>query len=929
MRGVRPKPSSRRASHLCRETENVICESSEMSRSVTSRDCRRRSRRSIRAAAGIAALGWMCSLAALGVMTSKASADASAPGLSLIKRIQLPGGGNGNQGINNQGGEIIVDAKARHLFVACETNCPTFGDQWLHFVVYDLDTFALIKTILSNNQALMAQGFALDQQHHRLFQVTTAGTEVIDTQSLTIIKTINGTPTSATFGSQGLVYSAVDNVLYFVAAPPNQVPVASTFQQPGPGVYAYDPDSGQQLWSVALGCDHPYQAFAFPYVAGLSHDNKYLYTACQTAVARVKLGPASSTHGVDLFPGLVSGNAYTNAVYVPGLDRILVLSQTGSNGGSYAAYVFDGPSLSYVAEPTLFSAGNGNLRYLLPSIGVDPTTARFYAQSFAYANDAGSGGCNPPVLSTNSFSVAEASLAQNAAVQLPTSMPTLYGRGSIIAFDPAKHNLFTIDINTTFPQGCHGDATTAGPTTDVDVFHDSIPAAQSAGLADLDAATQDIPEVTGKTAANAAAQASAFGVRYLHAPTNTKSVTWGHVVNARLDGSEARGESAALDYFVPSSSSDQTDSLVTQAGSGYSSARCSDTGDGHPSSDPGASPAGTALASCSKDKETVDGSASNLHISSSSDPACSSCASPTQNLVMSVSSVQSSAHADRLDGSEGTAFTEVDGIDVQGVIHVDKLVVTASTHAHGRLGTNGARYTCTVTGLTAAGQTVAGPEDCQGADVQAAVAAANQLAAQSNQRVSVEFPSPYADAKTAPAGALGVVVQTSPRGYVAQVQASPLNQNQNLIFTGDKSIEQIGLVVTQLQDSPSQHERFVLSFGGVAARSTYGIFSLGDVPEETPSPDGSETPAPVAGGGAGGVGDIGGGGPTPPPTPAPPKGKTPPALAPLAAVVDGLLFLWQHPGLIPPLLGVWALLGLPAYVISRRHALNLATGVTS
>jgi hypothetical protein len=46
----------------------------------------------------------------------------------------------------------------------------------------------------------------------------------------------------------------------------------------------------------------------------------------------------------------------------------------------------------------------------------------------------------------------------------------------------------------------------------------------------------------------------------------------------------------------------------------------------------------------------------------------------------------------------------------------------------------------------------------------------------------------------------------------------------------------------------------------------------------------------------------------------------------VASIVDGIRFLWQHPGLIPPLLAVWGLLAWPWYVLSRRRALTAVMG---
>jgi len=174
-------------------------------------------------------------------------------------------------------------------------------------------------------------------------------------------------------------------------------------------------------------------------------------------------------------------------------------------------------------------------------------------------------------------------------------------------------------------------------------------------------------------------------------------------------------------------------------------------------------------------------------------------------------------------------------------------------------------------------------------------------------------------------GDLKTVRYTSPRGYLSSVQASKLHQAENSVLLSDQSIEQPGMVVTLYADSQTERDRLVTQFGGVAATATYGIFALAtscDINcQSTPLP-----PLTVAGGAGSETSSrtteihtitVAGG----PVTRFLPSGVA----EVVASIVDGLRFLWQNPGLIPPLLAVWALLAWPAWVLARRRALLAIT----
>lgn len=287
------------------------------------------------------------------------------------------------------------------------------------------------------------------------------------------------------------------------------------------------------------------------------------------------------------------------------------------------------------------------------------------------------------------------------------------------------------------------------------------------------------------------------------------------------------------------------------------------------------------------------------------------------------------------NGTSATATASADGITLGGVLHIGRVLQTATVQAHGRPGTAKVlTYTCTVSGfqLDLPGQSVSLPSvSCDDSNLQSAVAQFNHAF---TGFMHIDFPLAYKDGDpNAPLGAAGVVQDATPGGYQARVQASEVYRAQNEILLNDSSIEEPAMTVTLIDDTSQRHNRYVADFAAVAASATYGIFAL---------------PADGIGGGdlgstdagapqAGSLGNAGGGSPElpgviPPAAPVAAHGGGGGGGGPIAAlqrlaqaIVDGMNVLLQHPGLIPPLLAVWALLGSPAYLLSRRRALVMAT----
>ncbi len=314
---------------------------------------------------------------------------------------------------------------------------------------------------------------------------------------------------------------------------------------------------------------------------------------------------------------------------------------------------------------------------------------------------------------------------------------------------------------------------------------------------------------------------------------------------------------------------------------------------------------------------------------------------------------------DMPNGSEAKADSVVTGIDVPGVLHIGRLEVHGLTRAYGKAGSNAATYSCTVSdvtidmpgggsqslpssapalpvGVPSAPSAPAGPPppqiripgttSCSDPDLLADVEQLNQ---QLEGTLQVEFPRP---ARSTDAGVRDdeVVVRVSPRGYIAEVAPSTVRVNQDDILLDERTLEEPALVITYIGDTQSRHSRFVTRIGGIAASSRYGLFPLDDAGGDdgaTLSTDGGSQQPPESGT----TGVVGPDGITPALTPVTPGspggGGIPGALRRLAqAVVEGINVLLQHPGLIPPLLAVWLMLGLPGYMVNRRRVLLAATG---
>lgn len=800
--------------------------------------------------------------------------------------------------------------------------------------------------------------------------------------------------------------------------------------------------------------------------------------------SQAKTAPALT---VDAFPGIIEGqNSDLQSYFVPADGRMV--SMVGNrDGSSTGVYVFDPRTATYVAEPTLFSTGaNHNLTYFAPNIGIDPSSGRVYGHSFEYAQLGA--GCYGYAPNSNVFAMAEAGLVQNATTQVRSADELLNdGASGELTFDPVHRELWEIDQPRDPNSGC--SATGPFPQkAKLVVFHDNIPPVKAGNARNWDAPTTDMQE-SSSTGFNASTQASAYGAHYALAPSgiegtfsgttedcnslesnynafagllsrtgqsfpafapmpaqyhafcnsNPRDITFAHVLNASLDGSEARAAAIAADTGAdtardvsnatnisnptayPQTSVGWLASLCAAAGQQVdcsmssvlqavcaqdkiSSSQCSVgavvakgcTDNGLPTTpSPSASPSpidDTTRALCQMSLPYLTGenppftpAACNDDGTAPQDPGVShtnqasggsfpqplpvtlpGASQTTCNFVGNVAYGRAEMNGANLDapvfantafadaragrdavkGSTASADSIVNGIDIFGLVQIGRLEVHATANAHGRPGTNSATYTCTVSHVvinplatsipgptpTSPNPTAPAPIQFPGTyncDDQALHNDIDQLNHQLTGLLQIEFPSVQHSGPTVPDD--DVVLRVSPKGYIAQIAASKVRQNSDALMVNERMIEEPALLVTYINDSSSEHSRFEARFGGVALASAYGIYSQGDFSGggDTGSVDNSLPLALPSSAPVGNLDNGPQGGGTPP---QPPLGNSGgnnggggPINQAIQAIVDGINVLRQHPELIPPLLAVWALLGLPGYLASRRYALVAAT----
>jgi hypothetical protein len=502
--------------------------------------------------AGRVALGALATGAILfGQVSAAPRVAADGTGMSKIANVELWGAG---------ARETIVDPSARRVIVFCNEcdKSPIAARS------YDADTMkpvADLKDPLGFFGAASDHAYTLDVAHHHLFKLANNGTNavarssvvaVIDTLTMKLLSSYN-VSIGERFG--GLFYSSKDNVLYTVDKGTN-----SPYE-----VQALDPDSGQVLWERYLyecAQDSAVPANNFPLALGVSGDAKNLYTICEPhpgdgssgarvgidvvrlalpADARSVAGPATAVAPViyngaaDLFPGIVDGGGgfFFDSIWLPGIDRLAALVPGGDGGAGLI--VFDSATATYVSAPTLFSTGGiRGIAFNTPALGIDPSTGRVFAHSFAYT----SGGCPNQVGGSNGFATAEAALNGNATTISPSGDPTLtaflHGGSAPMGYDPVRRNLWMADYRfIPSAKGCDATTNLGLQGSSLAIYHDGLAPASLDKNTNVDASTVNVAEATGVTGANVGALASAFGARYQMAPSGVEGPLTGTSVNGQ------------------------------------------------------------------------------------------------------------------------------------------------------------------------------------------------------------------------------------------------------------------------------------------------------------------------------------------------------------------------------------------------------------
>ncbi len=441
------------------------------------------------------------------------------PGMRLAAEIRLPG---------STAYGPIVDRAARRV-LAFDAN---------HVWSYDADTGALAATAEISVGGL---GWALDDSRHVVFFLLSAQPATIvgvDTRTLATVVTQPLQPQM--YGRYGgFMWSARDHLLYAVY---EDNAINATY----PGwerawVAAIDPytppKTGAVLWTeLVTGCGQPLESNAAAPL-GETADGRYLVTACAVnlgiaAVARIALPPQPATPpqpfaslgtwngSVDLYPGLVVGSGALGQ-WIPSEDRMVITAES-TGGDGWAAYVFDADSLHFVAAPALFAvASGGNVAYDPPGFGVDPVTGRVVAQSRAlstFGRQSDGTPCVKVVPGSDGLAVDEAGLSGVSVLHFPLPDDGITTISQSARYDATTHGWWFVSQHATSqPCSPYGQQ----DASYLVLVRDSLPAATSPPVPDPDVATADIPEQAGVTDANAASDASAYGVRYVLGPSGT------------------------------------------------------------------------------------------------------------------------------------------------------------------------------------------------------------------------------------------------------------------------------------------------------------------------------------------------------------------------------------------------------------------------
>jgi len=250
-----------------------------------------------------------------------------------------------------------------------------------------------------------------------------------------------------------------------------------------------------------------------------------------------------------------------------------------------------------------------------------------------------------------------------------------------------------------------------------------------------------------------------------------------------------------------------------------------------------------------------------------------------------------------------TVTSTAENVAIAGVATFGRIVQVVTLTAHGRTGTAKIDRKVTIANVVVQGKDVCGSQ-CDPAVVQ------QQVNAALDGRGGIEFPAP--------------ALTVAPRGTYAELTQDPWYHAER-VLDFDKANDDFVVPAMSVQlwmDSTSK-SRLVVELAGVSASVSYRVYPLGDDSYDDGSDDvGDEDdvvqPGPVASNAPRIVAKPTASGPSQPP---------PPALANdtdggfVTGLVDRLTLSLRSLGDALPLLLIWALLGIPAYLSARRRLL--------
>lgn len=695
-----------------------------------------------------------------------------------------------------------------------------------------------------------------------------------------------------------LVDTGNATVLWTQALPNCNLPIVSNFVAPpvGPGAPL---GVVQQPHVVDVGCG---AQSAIVSVSSL----KIPIPAGVGIVALSGSGAKTTYGGFALDPFAGDATSSPDGLWVPGVERMAFQVVNNAHGGGWV--YFDGRHSDYVGIVPLLQAAL--------EAGIDPVHNRLYLlDEVATTGLATSDVAVTPADQGHAFPEFAGDPIDEDNDHGHTPQPGL------LTADPSTGDLF-LHYN-----GSHAYV----------VAHDNQPYYVTPPAADVDAATQGIPEVLGKTGANYSGSAQGYGsvirqvggeasLEYNYVPFDSNGLLLEgtrQLATSYLDQLKLTNAAAVATLVTAVPDQGNTQGQLDQSGQTwpYTPAACADFGSG-PKPESGDGGSATCDATGASVSGSIEGGSSSDAVPASvwksiwqcqpppplpSPSGCPLPPAPQQPQPPDVVSINhtkltTSSTAKFGTGMTTTADASASGISILGgVLRIGEVSVQSTAVANGEAGGAKSTYHRTVQKVF-----LNGTELCTTSCNEEAIAA--QVNAELVGHVRITFPEP--DPTMWPQG--------SPGGYQSLIRRDPYGQAEETTLDDQPATrgEVPGMEITIYEDN-SQSSRTIVYLAGTEAEAHYGVYALGGGGcEACPPPTPQPTPSVVVGGSGGSTGSI---------TSTGPGGGQRPVLAGGANLGAFFKHGWQLlvAGLGDALrqFGVWLILLLPVYLSARRWAL--------